>query len=183
MPIKLVGALTGIALLLAGCGSAADEPQAADGAHAVGAETRSAASAGPFFGECASVTDQEVAETFGVSGFGTVIRNSVGCEWQLAGPRGPHVAFSWYRGSPIDRERAGSDLIGRRGDDIEIAGRPGFVASAPNAPGRTNSLCEIGVGFGADFVHWSVTYGDTAPAADPCDVAGRLARLTVERGR
>ncbi|RVW10239.1 DUF3558 domain-containing protein [Prescottella agglutinans] len=173
MPKKLVGALLAAAgLLLAGCGGAESEEASGD------ASVSTARGAAPFFGECGSVTDDEVAQAFGVPGFGTVVRNSVGCEWQLSaqdGQRSPHVSFSWYRGSPIGRERAGSELIGRPATDIEIDGNPGFVASL------SSRLCELGVQFGDDFVHWSIAYAEAAPTADPCRAARRLAELTVER--
>jgi hypothetical protein len=45
----------------------------------------------------------------------------------------------------------------------------------------TSRLCELGVQFGDDFVHWSIAYADAVPAADPCRVARQLAELTVER--
>lgn len=174
MPKKLVGALlAAVPLLLAGCGGAGSEERASGDAPA-----STAGDSGPFFGECGSVTDAEVAKAFGVPGFGTVVRNSVGCEWQLSAQDGqgsPHVSFSWYRGSPIGRERAGSELIGRPATDVEIGGNPGFVASL------SSRLCELGVQFGDDFVHWSIAYVDAAPTADPCRAAQQLAELTVER--
>lgn len=132
---------------------------------------------GPFFGQCGSVTDEEVADAFAAGPFTMVTRNSVGCEWEVSGFTGPSVSFSWYRGSPIDRERSGSELIGRPADDVEIDGHPGFSAATDAY------LCEVGVRFGKDFVHWSVTYGDRPPTADPCDVATRLAELAVERAQ
>ncbi|WFR73832.1 DUF3558 domain-containing protein [Prescottella defluvii] len=174
MPKKLVGALlAAAALLLAGCGGAGSGDAASGEASA-----STAHGAGPFFGECGSVTDDEVANAFGVPGFGAVVRNSVGCEWQSSAQDGqgsPHVSFSWYRGSPIGRERVGSELIGRPATDIEIGGHPGFVASF------SSRLCELGVQFGDDFVHWSIAYVDAAPTADPCRAARQLAELTVER--
>ncbi|WP_430333813.1 DUF3558 domain-containing protein [Rhodococcus sp. ACT016] len=177
MPKKLlVGALPAAAvLLLTGCGgSGADERSLGD---AAASTTRDA---GPFFGECGSVTDDEVAKAFGVPGFATVVRNSVGCEWQSSvqdGQGSPHVSFSWYRGSPIGRERAGSELIGRPATDVEIGAHPGFVSSL------SSRLCELGVQFGDDFVHWSISYAGAAPTADPCRAARQLAELTVERAQ
>lgn len=160
----------GSALLavLAGCGfgdDASDEPD----------PSSVAAGPAPFFGECGSVTDQEVRDSLVVPVLTAVTRNSVGCEWEAAGFTGPSVSFSWYRGSPIDRERSGSELIGRPADDIEIGGQPAFLASTDGY------LCEVGVDFGPDFVHWSVTYGDRSPTADPCEVATDLAELSIER--
>ncbi|RVW01102.1 DUF3558 domain-containing protein [Rhodococcus xishaensis] len=160
--------------VLVGCG-ATDVDAEADAATTATADVQGS---GPFVGECGSVTDGEVAAAFGVSGFATVIRNSVGCEWQMSaqGSQGaPHVSFSWYRGSPIGRERAGSELIGRPATDIEIGGQPGFVASS------SSRLCELGVQFDDDFVHWSIAYAGQIPTADPCEAARRLAELTVAR--
>lgn len=165
--------LLGVVLvtLLAGCGSS--DP-AQDQATSTPADV---GGSGPFFGQCGSVNDEEVVSAFAVPAFTMITRNSIGCEWEVAGSTGPSVSFSWYRGSPIERERSGSELIGRPADDIEIDGHPGFSAATDNY------LCEVGVQFGKDFMHWSVTYGDQIPAADPCAVAEQLAGLTVERAQ
>ncbi|OZC57341.1 DUF3558 domain-containing protein [Rhodococcoides fascians] len=166
--VILLGVLSAV---LAGCGTGDDaSPQQ-------NSTSASPGEAGPFFGQCGSVNDDEVLSTFAVPAFTMITRNSVGCEWEVAGSTGPSVSFSWYRGSPIDRERSGSELIGRPADDIEIDGNPGFSAATDNY------LCEVGVQFGKDFMHWSVTYGDQPPSSDPCDVATRLATLTVERAQ
>jgi len=168
-----VAVLVTVALLVAGCGrgGSSEEPGAAESG---------AAGAGPFFGECGSITDEEVAEAVGVPSFAGVVRNSVGCEWQTSPDHdrnAPHFSFSWYRGSPIGRERAGSEMIGRPAADIEIGGHPGFESSL------SSRLCELGVQFGDDFVHWSISYGKTDPTADPCVAARHLAELTVARGQ
>ncbi len=156
------------ALTLSACGGSDDGSGAAP--------TREApkiAAEGPHFPECAGVSDEEITAIFQLP-TPVVTRNSVGCVWEIVG--GPSVSFSWYRGSPIGREAAGSDRIGRPPDKIEIEGQPGFVGSLASA-----SICEIGVQFGDDFVHWSVTYAASRPAADPCTVAKELAALSVKR--
>lgn len=160
-----------LAALLVGCGSGDDASSARQ------STSVDPGASGPFFGQCGSVNDEEVVRAFNVPAFTMITRNSVGCEWEVAGFTGPSVSFSWYRGSPIDRERSGSELIGRPADDIEIDGHPGFSAATENY------LCEVGVQFGKDFVHWSVTYGDQVPTADVCGVAEQLAELTVERAQ
>ena len=164
-----------LAALVAGCGSA--EHSQSSSSEPSSSQGQGQALAAPFFGECGSVTDEEVRDAAVVPVFTSITRNSVGCEWEAAGFSGPSVSFSWYRGSPIDRERSGSELIGRPSDDIEVAGQPGFLAATDGY------LCEVGVGFGEDFVHWSVTYGNQSPTADPCEVATDLAELTVERAQ
>ncbi|MFI8566753.1 DUF3558 domain-containing protein [Rhodococcus sp. NPDC078407] len=163
--------IAAVAALVAGCGGA--DSDAADSATEA-TTTTGAYEPGPFFGECGSITDAEVQSAFGAGPFGQITRNSVGCQWETVGFSGPGVSFSWYRGSPIGRERAGSELIGRPAEDIEIDGNPGFQA-------ETETLCEIGVQFGDDFFHWSITYSDQPAARPPCDVADELATLTVER--
>ncbi|ALU72115.1 DUF3558 domain-containing protein [Rhodococcus erythropolis] len=132
---------------------------------------------GPMFAECGSVTDEEVVNAFNLGAFATTTRNGVGCQWEVAGSSGPSVSFSWYRGSPIGRERAGSDLLGRPAADITIGGHQGFIAST------AGSLCELGIAFGGDFVHWSITYGLLPPTADPCTVARDLMEKTVSRAQ
>ncbi|MFZ2174473.1 MAG: DUF3558 domain-containing protein [Rhodococcus sp. (in: high G+C Gram-positive bacteria)] len=163
--------LIGLTAILAGCGSEDDS----DTDTAAGPTLSQVTEPGPFFGQCGSVTDEEVAKAFGMPSFTGVTRNSVGCEWETAGIGGPSVTFSWYRGSPIGRERAGSELIGRPATDIDVQGHPGFMASSEGI------LCELGVEFGGDFVHWSVMYADARPTADPCVVARELAELSVSR--
>lgn len=167
-----VGALLA-ALLLAACNSPGSD-DAAD------TETRQESS-GPFFGECGAVTDDEVHDRLAVTAFDRITRDSVGCVWEVGGEQTPSVTFSWYRGSPIARERAGSELIGRPAEDIEIAGHPGFRGSGINALTGETVICEIGIEFGSDFQHWSVSYGATPPTADPCVVAQELAELSIGR--
>jgi len=173
-PATMLAAVAALGFAATGCGSGDDAPPAADASPA-----QQVTEPGPFFGECSSVTDDEVAAAFGLGAFATVTRNSVGCEWETV-VGGPSVTFSWYRGSPIGRERAGSDLIGRPAEDVEIGGHEGFMGSAQNELGQT-VLCEIGLQYGGDFIHWSVTYADFTPAADACVVARRLAELSAER--
>ena len=158
-------------LALAACGddNGSDTPEPAV------RTTEKASPIGPFFGECGSVSDAEVSDAFGVSSFGSITKNSVGCVWEVGSSSGPSVSFSWYRGSPIEREAAGSDLIGRPPEWIEIDGQRAFVGSIPD------ELCEIGVQYGDDFFHWSVTVGFSSGFADTCEVAMKLAQLTASR--
>jgi hypothetical protein len=164
--------------LVTGCGS---EDSTVDQPAGSPSTAQVATDPGPMVAECGSVTDDEVVAAFGLA-FTDVTRNGVGCEWTVAGSLGPSVAFSWYRGSPIGRERAGSDLLGRPAADITIGGYSGFIAS------RESVLCELGISFGGDFVHWSVNYGSVnsglvAPPADPCVVGKSLMELTVSRAQ
>ena len=168
-----IGATLALGLLLTGCGGDGD----AENSDAPAPTRPPVAAPGPFFGECGSVSDAEVEAAFAIPDLPVVTRDSVGCVWETGDVLGPSVSFSWYRGSPIGREAAGSGLIGRPPEEIEIAGHDGFRGSI------ADELCEIGVQFGDSFFHWSVSYSDTPATADPCDVAGDLATMTVERAK
>lgn len=177
--VKIVGnrpllgvALAAVALVVSGCSTTKDNAPSSSGA---GPSSAKVAALGPFFGECGGVTDQEVADAMGVTSFPIITRNSVGCVWEVGSLAAPHVSFSWYRGSPIGREAQGSGGIGRTPEKIEIEGHPGFKGYV------AERLCEIGVQFGDDFIHWSVSYGGFTPAGDVCDSAKKLADLTVAR--
>lgn len=163
-----LGALT--LVLVAGCGNDSDSSTSEPATPTA----PKVSPLGPFFGECGSVTDDEVRDAFGVPSL-QVTRNSVGCVWEVGGPLSPSVSFSWYRGSPIGREAAGSGLIGRPPETIQIDGHEAFQGQIPG------DLCEIGVGYGDDFYHWSVTWAGQQGPVDPCQVARNLAEKTAQR--
>ncbi|MBJ8347990.1 DUF3558 domain-containing protein [Antrihabitans sp. YC2-6] len=167
---RVLAAIT-LAVLVAGCGGNDGDAQPEDSPRA----SQKVSPIGPFFGECGSATDDEVAQAFSVPAFSKITRNSVGCVWEVGGSSGPSVSFSWYRGSPIEREATGSDRIGRPPEWIEIQGQKAFVGSIPG------ELCEVGVQYGDDFFHWSVTVGLSTGFVDTCDVAKKLADLTASR--
>lgn len=163
-----------MAALLVGCSS--HNSSSDDSAPAPSPRPAKVSPLGPFFGECGNVTDDEVAKAMGQPPFPTVFRNSVGCVWQVdAGLSSPTASFSWYRGSPIGREATGSGLIGRPPEKIDVQGHPGFRGSL------SQELCEIGVQYGDDFFHWSISYGLQSASVDPCTAAMNLANLTASR--
>ena len=41
-----------------------------------------------------------------------------------------------------------------------------------------DNLCEVGIGFGDDFIEWSVSFADKS-FPPPCDVAIELTRLSI----
>ncbi|WP_235681488.1 DUF3558 domain-containing protein [Tomitella gaofuii] len=134
---------------------------------------------GPALGMCGSVTDAELAATTEITLPLTAVRDTVGCQWDVGlVDLGSHVSFTWYRGSPIGRERAIDGAVGRVVQDVTVAGQPGFSSQADS------SLCEVGVQYGADFFLWSVSYGvdePSPPTGGVCDVAMTLATMTAER--
>ncbi len=133
---------------------------------------------GPFFPECGGVSDQTISELTRVSGLVNTARNSVGCQWLVGGGiLGPHFSFTWYRGSPIGRERKTEELSRASVEDINIEGKDGFIALGED-PTIGNNLCEIGIQFGDDFIEWSISYAEE-PYPDPCDVAKELTRQSI----
>jgi len=133
---------------------------------------------GPMFPECGGVSDQAMAEQTRVTGLVKTAVNSVGCQWLAGGGiLGPHFSFSWYRGSPIGRERKTEELSRNSVEDIKIEGHDGWVAVGAD-PTLGDNLCEIAIGFGDDFIEWSVNFNEK-PFPPPCDVAKELARQSI----
>ena len=130
---------------------------------------------GAFYGECGSVTDDEVAQITGIQGLRVEGKNGIKCRWAVGLE---YVMFNWYRGSPIDRERMGSERIGRDVEQFEFEGRRAYT-SRNAAPGT----CEIGVEDHADFIYWVISYRSGPQPADVCAPARELAKLTIARSK
>jgi hypothetical protein len=123
-------------------------------------------------------TDQTVTEQTRVTGLVNTARNSVGCQWLAGGGiLGPHFSFSWYRGSPIGRERKTEELSRANVEDVNIEGHSGFIAMGDDVVLGT-SLCEIGIQYDDDFIEWSISFSQK-PFPDPCNVAKELARQSI----
>lgn len=137
---------------------------------------------GPFFPQCGGISDQTVTQLTRVTGLVNTAANSVGCQWLAGGSiLGPHFSFSWYRGSPIGRERKTEELSRSSVSDIEIDGHGGFIAIG-NEPTLGDSLCEVGIQFFDDFFEWSVNFSQK-PFPNPCDVAKELARQSIANSK
>jgi hypothetical protein len=145
-------------------------PTAADATH------------GPFFPQCGGISDQTVAELTRVAGLVKTARNSVGCQWLVSGGiLGPHFSFTWFRGSPIGRERKTEELSRTSVEDINIDGHDGWIAIGSD-PSLGDNLCEIGIQFDDDFIEWSVSYYEQ-PFPDPCGVAKELTRQSIANSK
>lgn len=178
VPALLVAA---VIPLLGGCSKGSDSTDGPSGG-----QSSSAASAkgthGPSFPQCGGVGDDTVANLTKVSGLLGTAQNSVGCQWLLRGGiMGPHFSFSWYRGSPIGRERKTEEVSRNSVEDITIDGHSGFIAVG-SAAALGDNLCEIGIQFADDFIEWSVSFSQK-PFPDPCDVAKELTRQTIANGK
>lgn len=137
---------------------------------------------GPFFPQCGGVTDETVAQLTQITGLINTAQNSVGCQWLAGGGiLGPHFSFSWYRGSPIGRERKTEELSRSSVEDININGHGGFIAIG-NEPTLGDSLCEIGIQFNDDFIEWSVSFNQK-PFPDPCNIAKELTRQSIANSK
>jgi len=134
---------------------------------------------GPFFPECGGVSDQTLAQLTGVTGLVVTARNAVGCQWLVNGSiSGPWFSFSWFRGSPIGRERKNEDLSRTSVDDITIDGHSGYVAVATDRLGTR--LCDVSIQYQDDFFEWSIQFV-RKPFPDPCGIATELARQTIAK--
>jgi hypothetical protein len=133
---------------------------------------------GPMFPECGGITDQTVTEQTRVTGLVKTATNSVGCQWLAGGGiLGPHFSFTWYRGSPIGRERKTEELSRTSVEDINIEGHGGFIAVGTD-PTLGDNLCEIAIQFNDDFIEWSVSFAEK-PFPPACDVAKELTRQSI----
>ncbi len=164
---------------VAGCSdSGGDKPGAAPSAGPGSGEGHH----GPMFPVCGGVGDQAVSDLTKMSGLINTARNSVGCQWLAGGGiLGPHFSFSWYRGSPIGRERKTEELSRASVEDINIDGHGGFIAVG-NEPNLGDSLCEVGIQFQDDFIEWSVSFSQK-PFPPPCDIAKELARQSIANSK
>ncbi|MGV0794795.1 DUF3558 domain-containing protein [Mycolicibacterium sp. XJ1819] len=133
---------------------------------------------GPFFPECGGVSDEEVTAQTRVPGLVNTAKTSVGCQWLAGGSiLGPHFSFTWFRGSPIGRERKTMELSRTAVEDINIEGHDGFIGYTEDPTAGVN-LCEIGIQFEDDFIEWSISFA-RPPFPDPCEVAKELTRQSI----
>jgi hypothetical protein len=133
---------------------------------------------GPFFPQCGGISDQEISKQTQVPGLVNTAATSVGCQWLGGGSiLGPHFSFTWFRGSPIGRERKTEELSRTSVEDINIEGHGGFIALNED-PTLGPNLCEIGIQFNDDFIEWSISFTQK-PFPDACGVAKELARQSI----
>jgi uncharacterized protein DUF3558 len=172
---KLGVAAAALVVLVAGC---SDNSSSGPGTQKPSPPPNPNATHGPFFPECGAISDQTVTQLTRVTGLINTARNSVGCQWLAGGGiLGPHFSFTWYRGSPIGRERKTEELSRSSVEDINIDGHNGFVAIGAD-PTLGNNLCEVGIQFKDDFFEWSISFAQQ-PFPDPCDIAKELSRQSI----
>jgi uncharacterized protein DUF3558 len=172
---RVAAATVAVTALLAACSSGSDS---ASPGSSSGPQQPQGIKHGPFFPECGGVTDETMAQQTRVPGLVNTAKNSVGCQWLAGGGiLGPHFSFTWYRGSPIGRERKTEELSRSSVEDINIEGHDGFIAIGED-PTLGNNLCEIGIQYNDDFIEWSISFSEK-PFPDPCDVAKEVTRQSI----
>ena len=139
---------------------------------------------GPFFPECGGISDETISQLTEQPGLVNTAKTSVGCQWLSGGSiLGPHFSFSWFRGSPIGRERKTMELSRTSVEDLNIEGHDGFIGINEDPDPKIGvNLCEVGIGFGDDFIEWSISFSQK-PFPDPCDIAKELARQSIANAK
>ncbi|CAN5660791.1 DUF3558 domain-containing protein [soil metagenome] len=162
--------------LVAGCSDDSSTPS--DPQSGTSAPQPAGISHGPIFPQCGGISDETVTQLTKVNGLVNTATNSVGCQWLVdGGIVGPHFSFTWFRGSPIGRERKTEELSRTSVEDISIEGYDGFLAVGTD-PILGENLCEIGIQFDDDFIEWSVSFA-AQNYPPPCDVATELTRQSI----
>lgn len=169
----LLFGLTAVAVLATGCSGSGSDQSDSD---ATTSAPRSPTTEELFVGECGSMTAEDLASITGIQGLTVSSENAVRCRWD-AMDTGAYAMFTWYRGSPIDRERTVAAQMGREIGIIDADGHPGFTAQG------SDFSCEAGVESGDGFLHWSLNYVYAVPPRDSCQVVADLARATVENAK
>lgn len=177
MPVARRSAVLVVVAVLAGCSGnstgSGGQPAPSSSSHA-GPQ----AAHGPFFPECGGVSTETITRLSGVSGLVTTARNSVGCQWLVGGEvQGPWVSFSWFRGSPIGRERKNEERMRNSVDDLILEGHDGFIAVAIDSR-IGKRLCDVAIQYQDDFFEWSIQF-TRRPSHDPCDVVVELSRQSI----
>lgn len=169
-----------VVTVIAGCSDSGSTESNSGGSSTAAASTQG--NHGPSFPQCGGISDEAMADLTRVAGLVNTAQNSVGCQWLARGGiMGPHFSFSWYRGSPIGRERKTEEVSRTSVEDINIDGHSGFIAIG-TAPTMGDNLCEVGIQFKDDFVEWSVSFTQK-PYPDPCDVAKELTRQSIANAK
>ena len=177
---RAVAVLAAVVVPVFAAGCSSDDPTSPEVPQTQSANAEGEIAHGPQFPQCGGISDATVIELTGVPGLVNTATNSSGCQWLEGGSiLGPHFSFTWFRGSPIGRERKTEELTRSSVEDINIEGYDGFIAVGENPliPGDV-TLCEIGIQFDDDFIEWSVSY-DRKPYPDPCEVAKELTRQSI----
>lgn len=123
--------------------------------------------------ECDAVSPEEIAETVGG---GSIERYFLGavCMWQVRTPSGlVDVTFAWFENNTVSHEREVAGLLGYTVSDVKVVGSSGFAARRAGPP----ESCGVTIAYSGVITWWV----QAAALPDPCEVARKLAELTLNR--
>ncbi|QCH23032.1 hypothetical protein DSM43276_01278 [Mycobacteroides salmoniphilum] len=160
-------------LLSSGCSSHLRELDGHDAT--VGHDIR----VGPVYSECGSLTTRDIAAVVHRSDFKLIAKTPAGCTWSPNGSWSalPNVTLSWYRGSPIGREREGEERTRDEVKDFSAGGKSGFISS-------TYGMCVTALEYGNDqFFELAVTLlgAGHGTSSDACHCAMKLSTQVAEK--
>lgn len=169
----MVALLAALMLVVVGCGGGSKGGGGDDGPPKAPGD----AGTGPYFGECGNVTTEEVVKITGFGGLQNTVNNTSSCEWSSNNLRTGAVDVFELVSRLADRPRARHrTALPRRHRERQIKGHKGFIA-------WDETICEIGIAFGADFFEWSVRadYTSQMPTQQICAATRQLSTMSIER--
>ncbi|MUM16333.1 DUF3558 domain-containing protein [Mycobacterium sp. CBMA271] len=134
---------------------------------------------GPAYSECGSLTTPDVSAVVRRPDLKLIAKTPVGCTWSPNGSWSalPSVTLSWFRGSPIGREREGEERTRDEVKDFSAGGKSGFISS-------TYGMCVTALEYGeGQFFEVAVTLlgGGHGASSDACHCAMKLSTQVAEK--
>lgn len=134
---------------------------------------------GPGYSECGSLTTPDVVAVVRRADLKLIAKTPAGCTWSPNGSWSalPNVTLSWYRGSPIGREREGEERTRDEVRDFSAGGKSGFISS-------TYGMCVTALEYGDDqFFELAVTLlgAGHGTSSDACHCAMKLSTQVAEK--
>ncbi|MBA0049234.1 DUF3558 family protein [Mycobacterium sp. NPDC050853] len=134
---------------------------------------------GPAYSECGSLTTPDVAAVVRRTDLKLIAKTPAGCTWSPSGSWStlPNVALTWYRGSPIGREREGEERTRDEVKDFSAGGKRGFISS-------TYGMCVTALEYGdGQFFELAVTLlgAGHGTSSDACHCAMKLSTQVAEK--
>lgn len=127
----------------------------------------------PLHSECGDLTTHDVAAVVHRPDLTLIGRTPVGCTWSPTGvwSNMPAVTLTWYRGSPLGRERKSEERFRQEVIDYAVDGKSGFMSSS-------YGLCVVAVEYATDqYFEVAVTESnnDYGTDSESCRAAVTLA--------
>ncbi len=134
---------------------------------------------GPGYSECGSLTTPEVSAVVRRPDLKLIAKTPAGCTWTPNGSWSalPNVTLTWYRGSPMGREREGEERTRDEVKDFSAGGKSGFISS-------TYGMCVAALEYGdSQFFELAVTLlgAGHGTSSDACHCAMKLSAQVAEK--